>query len=960
MKFVMGKSTTGIIENESSVKFYTEDTTFLGVNKIADKVRRDIERVTGACPDKTGDKEALGKYAVIYGTIGYSAILEELNSRGLIDLSLLKGKREVYLFQLLKAPFPGMESALVIAGSDKRGTIYGLFHLSECIGVSPLVDWSDVRPVKKEQVVLNEQMNMISRVPSVKYRGFFINDEWPAFGSWSMHHFGGFNEEMYDHVFELLLRLKGNYLWPAMWSSNFNLDGPELLNAELADEYGIVMGTSHHEPCICNGEEYGLVRGKDSRYGDAWNFRTNREGIIRFWEDGLKRNGKFENVITLGMRGEQDTAILGENATLADNIELLRDVLKEQNRLIKENVNESLEDVSRLLVMFTEVEAFFYGDDTTQGLMGDKELDGVTLMLCDDNFGNVRSLPDEKMRQHNGGYGLYYHLDFHGGAYAYDWMNTNYLPKMWEQLTMAYDYGIRDVWVANVGDISLQEYPLSYFLDLAYDMDKWGSNAPNKTEEYTKQWIQTQFGEYFSEEDKKAIHEIMNGYTRINHNRKPEIMNSTVYHPVHFEEADKLLKQVAEITEKAEKLKKKCPEAALSAYFELVYFPAVASVNVQRMQVLASKNELYAKQGRIEANDYADEIAECIARDRELTEEFHTIDDGKWYGMGLSEHIGFVSWCDEGCKYPIMMKIEPANKPRMIVAPVNSTIYKVSGSWRPGEIIIRDFMHQDVKEVKIDIALGSRPTVDYQISTVCPWLRVSRRDGCLLKKDVLTLSIDRRYLVGKDTGEVLITSHNGKIVILVEAENVDTVGLKPMTFLESKGYIAIEAEHYYKKYDVKSGGFGKLDNYGRTLSAMKVLPPICNFTTQTDRPYLEYCFVASQEGLYSVDFYLAPSNTAFIDRKLYLGIQINEGEMKVENTVSNKFKSLDLSSSEWVSAVRENIRIYKSTVYCRKGINNLRIFAVSPALVLERIVLYPDNSKLLESYLGPVESYYIK
>jgi hypothetical protein len=960
MKFVLGKSTTDTLENKSSVVFYTEDTTFSGVNKIADKVRKDIERVTATCPDITSDKEELGKYAVIYGTMGHSAILEELNSRGLIDLSVLKGKWEVYLFQLVKAPLPGVESALVIAGSDKRGTIYGLFHLSECIGVSPLVDWSDVRPVKKEQVVLTDHINMVSRVPSVKYRGFFINDEWPAFGNWTMHHFGGFNAEMYDHVFELLLRLKGNYLWPAMWSSNFNLDGPGLLNAELADEYGIVMGTSHHEPCIRNGEEYGLVQGRNSVYGDAWNFRTNREGIVRFWEDGLKRNGKFENVITLGMRGEQDTAILGENATLADNIALLRDVLKEQNRLIKENVNESLEDISRLLVLFTEVEAFFYGDETTQGLMGDKELDGVTLMLCDDNFGNVRSLPNEKMRQHNGGYGLYYHLDFHGGAYAYDWMNTNYLPKMWEQLTMAYDYGIRDVWVANVGDISLLEYPLSYFLDLAYDMDKWGTKAPNKTDEYTKGWINTQFGGDFSEEDRKIIHEIMNGYTRINHNRKPEIMNSTVYHPVHFGEADTLLEKSIEISEKAERLKKKCPEAALPAYFELVYFPAVASVNVQRMQILASKNELYAKQGRIEANDYADEIAECIARDRELTEEFHTIGDGKWYGMGMSEHIGFVSWCDEGCKYPIMMKIEPANKPRMIVAPANSTTYKVSGSWRPGQITIRDFLHQDVQEVNIDIALGSRPTVDYQISTSCPWLRVSRRGGCLLKKDVLILSIDRRYLLGKDTGEVLITSHNDKIVILVEAENVDTTALEPMTFLESEGYIVMEAEHYYRKYDVKNCGFQKLDNYGRTLSAMKILPPICDFTMQTDRPYVEYCFVASQEGMYTIDFYLAPSNTAFIDRKLYFGIQINEGEIKIENAVSDKFKSLDLSCLEWVSAVRDNIRIYKSNAYCRKGINNLRIYAVSPALVLERIVLYSENSKILESYLGPAESYYIK
>jgi hypothetical protein len=960
MKFIIGKSTTDIVEDKSNVIFYAEKEAFSGVHKIADKVRKDIERVTDIYPHTVSDKEQLGKYIVIYGTIGRSPILEELSKKGLIDLSVLKNKWEVYLYQLVEAPLPGVDCALVIAGSDKLGTIYGLFHLSECIGVSPLVDWSDVRPVKKKQIVFSDDINMLSRVPSVKYRGFFINDEWPAFGSWTMHHFGGFTAEMYDHVFELLLRLKGNYLWPAMWSSNFNLDGPGLLNAELADEYGIVMGTSHHEPCIRNGEEYKLVRGKESIYGDAWNFRMNREGILRFWEDGLKRNGGFENLITLGMRGEQDTAILGKNATLADNIALLREVLKEQNRLIKENVNERLDEVPRLLVMFTEVEAFFYGDKATPGLIGDDELDKVTLMLCDDNFGNVRSLPDRKMRQHNGGYGLYYHLDFHGGAYAYDWMNTNYLPKMWEQLTMAYDYGIRDVWVANVGDISLLEYPLSYFLNLAYDMDTLGTKAPNNTEAYTKQWIQTQFDGTFSEDDKKTIQEIINGYTRINHNRKPEIMNSKVYHPVHFGEADNLLQQAAEIIKKAERLKIKCPDWALPAYFELIYFPAVASVNVQRMQILASKNELYANQGRVEANDYAKEIEACIARDRELTEEFHTINNGKWYGMGLSEHIGFVSWCDEGCKYPIMMKIEPANKARMIVAPANSTIYKVSGAWRPGQIIISDFMHQGVKEVNVDIALGSKPTVEYKISTTCPWLRLSRIGGSLSKKDVLTIRIDRHYLSGKKTGEVIITSHNDKITILVEAENKVISGLEPMTFMEAEGYVSIEAEHYYRKYDVKIGGFQKLENYGRTLSGMKVLPPICDFTMETDRPYIEYCFLAEKEGLYNVDFYFSPSNTAYTDRKLYFGIKINEEEMKIENAVSDKFKSLDLGSSEWVSAVRENIRIYKSKINCKNGINNLRIYAVSPSLVLEKIVLYPNGSKLQTSYLGPTESFYIK
>ncbi|NLJ96001.1 MAG: alpha-glucuronidase, partial [Clostridiales bacterium] len=233
--------------------FYREDEAFSGVNKIASKVMHDVELVFGCAPHATNERKDLGKCAVIYGTVDRSPILDELEEKKLIDLSKVRGKREVYLFQVISNPMDGVESALVIAGSDKRGTIYGLFYLSEQLGVSPLVDWCDVKPQQKELVSFEEDLLYISKEPSVRYRGFFINDEWPAFGTWTNTKFGGFNAKMYEHVFELLLRLKGNYMWPAMWSAQFSLDGPGLANAELADELGVVMGASHHEPCCRNG-----------------------------------------------------------------------------------------------------------------------------------------------------------------------------------------------------------------------------------------------------------------------------------------------------------------------------------------------------------------------------------------------------------------------------------------------------------------------------------------------------------------------------------------------------------------------------------------------------------------------------------------------------------------------------------------------------------------------------------
>src|SRR5690625_4213053 len=345
--------------------FYHEKEAYSGVHKIAQKVIKDLELVFGYAPQATSNQTQLQQHAIIYGTVDRSPILAELDEQKLIDLSQVRGKREVFLMQVVEGPISSVDRALVIAGSDKRGTIYGLFHLSKLLGVSPLVNWNNIKPQPTPTFTLNKDYKYLAKEPSDRFRGFFINDEWPAFGNWTMKRFGGFNANMYEHVFELLLRLKGNYLWPAMWSARFYDDGPGLASAELADELGVIMGASHHEPCLRYGEEYRYLRGKDSKYGDAWNFITNREGITKFWEDGLKRGANFESVITVGMRGEQDTPIMGKEATLADNIELLRDVLETQNRLIQENVNPNLSEVPRMFALYKEVEPFFYGDEQT-------------------------------------------------------------------------------------------------------------------------------------------------------------------------------------------------------------------------------------------------------------------------------------------------------------------------------------------------------------------------------------------------------------------------------------------------------------------------------------------------------------------------------------------------------------------------------------------------------------------
>ena len=647
------------------MKFIIEQSAYSGVLKIAGKVAHDMELVTGTLPEirvvETIDREevrssAARELTIIVATMEHSRWLDAQKN---IPTDVLKGKRECYGWFF---PDDGLrERLLVIVGSDKRGTIYGLFHLSEIFGVSPFVNWCHVVPVHRDEIRLSTDMACIAKEPSVEYRGFFINDEWPAFGTWSEYHFGGSNAKAYEPIFELLLRLKGNYLWPAMWSARFEDDGPGLLNAELADEYGVIMGMSHHEPCLRQGEEYKYLRGKDSIYGDAWNFKTNREGIIRFWEDGLKRSGKFENVITVGMRGEADTAIMGKGATLADNIELLRDVLRTQRKLIRENVNEDLSKVPRMIALYKEVEAFFYGDETTQGLIGSKELCDVILMLCDDNYGNLRTLPTEEMRKHLGGYGMYYHFDYVGAPRNSKWINITQIQRTWEQMALTYDYGVRELWVVNVGDLKPMEYPITFFLDMAWNTARFNEN---NLFQHTVDFCRQQFGGYYAEEAARLI----DTYTKYNRRVTPEMLDDRTYSLENYNEWQSVKDEYAALCLDALKLYYLMPAEYRDAFDQLVLFPIQACSNLYDMYYAVAMNRKLAEANDVQANKWADKARACFERDSVLTYHYnHIMSGGKWNHIMDQTHIGYKSWNDP--KHNIMPKVTFVPEPRIAPAP---------------------------------------------------------------------------------------------------------------------------------------------------------------------------------------------------------------------------------------------------------------------------------------------------
>ncbi|MCD7726711.1 MAG: glycosyl hydrolase 115 family protein [Clostridiales bacterium] len=646
-----------LVDDKGAMPFLVEETADEGIKRITRKVCEDVRSVAGILPECilcTGGKTE--KQGVYVTTVGQSPVLDALESEGMFFSSDLFGLREVY--RLGKVHIEGKES-MVIAGSDKRGTIYGLFTLSRYIGVSPFVYWADAAPVHQDRIVLPDSFFTTSKEPSVRYRGFFINDEFPSFGNWAIEKFGGFTAELYEKVFELLLRLKGNYLWPAMWVSSFPLDGPGELSCELADQYGIIMGNSHHEPCLRASEEWDKVKGKTSVYGEEWNYAVNKQGLLAYWADGLKRSGKYENVITVGMRGERDSSMLPAESTLEENINLLKDIICHQKKLIQKYVNPDLGQVPMLLALYKEVEAYYYGDESTPGLKDWDGLDGITLMFCEDNYGNMRTLPSRDMTGRKGGFGMYYHLDYHGGPISYEWVNSTPLEKIWEQMCEAYEYGVRELWMVNVGDIKPLELPLFYYMDLAYDFEQYGSKAVNKTSAYVDEFVKLHFGQMKEAADRDKTAYVLQEYVRINGMRRPEAMNGKVYHPVHYHETQDMLERVDRLQKTCDELLSQCPVECSDAFFQLVYFPAYASANLQKMQLSAGLYQYEASHGSAKAALYAGQVERCIRLDRELQEQYHGIANGKWNHMMSSKHVGFTNWNEEGSGYPVCGQVAP-------------------------------------------------------------------------------------------------------------------------------------------------------------------------------------------------------------------------------------------------------------------------------------------------------------
>jgi hypothetical protein len=585
-----------------------------GVLRAAKDLQADINRVTQLQPTLTTDQAPKGKEVVLIGTLGKSPLIDQLVQSKKLDVSGIAGKWEASLVQVVEKPMAGVDRALVVAGSDKRGTIYGIYDLSQQMGVSPWYWWADV-PVKQQKALYVAAGRHTQGEPKVKYRGIFLNDEAPALSGWAKEKFGGINSKMYVHVFELILRLKGNYLWPAMWGNAFNDDDKQ--SPVLADEYGVVMGTSHHEPMVRAQQEW-------KRFGSGpWNYQTNQKTLQDFWRQGIVNMGTKESIVTIGMRGDGDEPMSEES-----NISLLERIVADQRKILAEATGKPAEQTPQLWALYKEVQDYYD--------RGMRVPDDVTLLLCDDNWGNIRKLPKPGEKPRSGGYGIYYHFDYVGGPRNYKWLNTNPLPRIWEQMHLAYEYKANQIWIVNVGDLKPMELPISFFLDYAWNPDRIKATD---VAAYTQRWAAQQFEEKYATD----IADILAKYAKYNARRKPELLDQNTYSLATGEWAT-VVADYNQLLTRAETINQKLPPASRDAYYQLVLHPVEACANLNELYYTVALNHDAAKKGQANTNELAEKAKALYAKDAEITKRYHAVAGGKWNHMMDQTHIGYTYW----------------------------------------------------------------------------------------------------------------------------------------------------------------------------------------------------------------------------------------------------------------------------------------------------------------------------
>jgi hypothetical protein len=918
-----------LAENGRTAALFVDGADHAGVLRAAASLQGDIERVTGKRPslERSAPK---GSDVVIIGTVGKSVLIDGLVAAGKLDVSGIKGKWEGWQVQTVANPLPGVERALVIAGSDKRGTIYGIYEISEQIGVSPWYWWADV-PVKQSKQLYVSAAQAVSDAPVVQYRGIFLNDEAPALTGWVKEKYGGYKHGFYEKVFELILRLRGNYLWPAMWDAAFYDDDP--LNGKLADEYGVVMGTSHHEPMTRAQREW-------ARHGKGpWDYHRNEAVLKDFWKKAVDERKDLEKVVTIGMRGDGDEPMSEDS-----NVALLQKIVADQRAMLSPGTTQ-------LWALYKEVQEYYE--------KGMRVPDDVLLLWCDDNWANIRRLPTAEERKRPGGAGVYYHFDYVGGPRSYKWLNVTPLPKIWEQMHLAWQYKADRMWIVNVGDLKPMEVPIEFFLSYAWNPAAWPAE---RLPEYLKLWAAREFGSQHAEE----IADLVAKYVKYNGRRKPELLEPSTYSLVNYNESARVVGEYKALAARAEKVYAALPAPQKDAFFQLVLYPVKAGAVVNELYATSALNKLYAVQGRASTNTLAARARELFAQDEALVAQYHAMGGGKWNHMMAQAHLGYTYW----------------NQPTVNVMPPVSEVRLATGSdmgvavegnelawprWQINELTVPALDGYERKARFFDVFNRGQKPFAFRITSDQPWVVLSRTSGAVEREERITVDVRWADVPAGATGATLTVSgpDGQKMPVRVPLRHVDAArtaagmpgggdggaGASAVRgFVETGGVVSMEAAHYTRAVAPQGRSWLTIPDHGRTLSAVTALPVVAPAATPGGEGMrLEYEVNLDKAGPVTVLTTLAPTQKFQPGSGLRYAVSIDDEAPQIVNIHA------DESQQAWEKSVSDGAVVFRTRhAVGRPGRHVLKFWTMDPGLVLQKLVV--DAGGLRPSYLGPEES----
>lgn len=933
-----------VASQKSVASICFDSTDFEVVKKSAGLFAADIERVTGKMPQIVFSKLQFKDYVIIIGTIGKNHLIEELAAAKKIKIDTIRNQWERYIIKSIQDPFPGVKQALVIAGSDRRGTAYGVFSVSEAIGVSPWYWWADV-PVQKSATVYMQAIDYVSKAPSVKYRGIFLNDEDWGLKPWASKNIdtvlNDIGPHTYAKILELLLRLRANYLWPAMHECTgaFN-KYPE--NRLVADSFAIVMGSAHCEPLLFNN----ATEWNKETMGD-WNYKTNKKNILEQLDKRVQTNARFENVYTLGLRGLHDAAMIG-NLTENEKLTNLENAINDQRMILKKYIQTPIESIPQILIPYKEVMEIY-----ERGL---KVPDEVTLVWPDDNYGYIKRLSTPEEQKRSGRAGVYYHVSYLGEPHNYLWMSTTPPALIYEEMSKAYRTGVDRVWVVNVGDIKACEYSMNLFLDMAWDIDRFNYQTLNQ---HTVQWYTRMFGDQYNTD----FREIWDKFYHLAFVRKPEFMGwgyewnsrqsmderivDTDLSFSNYNEAERRLTEYEFISRKASSILAGLKNDFKPAFFQLVYYPVNASYYMNQKMLKAHQNRVYAKQGRAKTNALAAEAKLYFDSLQVITDQYNSQLNGKWRGM-MSLKQG---WFSNVHQMPPVDSIELPAEPRLAVIGEGEDFD--SNHPRP-YVSIPCFNSFASKTHYIDVVNKGSKVLEWK-AVASDWIVLSQSTGRTKHEQRIHIFVDwsKRPIGEYVYGEIVISSGKMREKVQISSfqpQSVRTEELKGL-FVEQNGYISIPAADVHRKNESEKADLITIEGLGIENKAIQFGDPmkrILDSQASIDVS-AEYDFYAFSSGWIKVCVYSLPVFPLNSLEEASYALTIDDGLVYRHNIAAREY------SDKWKENVLRNCAITESVVFLpTTGKHTLKFMARSQGMVIQKIVL--DMGGLQDSYSGPLST----